>query len=183
MGRLLQGVKGPILTRRLWAQRTRRLGVTSAYARAKSAQFVARRKDSLHKRYARFCSPGNREEGKTRKDLQRTARTTYNKERHKWPCHNVYNVHHCHLSLESSQCPHPSQLNYIYNFIYLSPVPTALHCPSLRSTTAHALQSPLLILSIALNALIIFFQLFLGILEVLCRLPCGLMCRVTCPKD
>ena len=53
--------------------------VTSAYARAKSAQFVARRKDSMHRRYARFCSPGNREEDKTRKDLQRTARTTYNR--------------------------------------------------------------------------------------------------------
>ena len=34
-----------------------------------------------------------------------------------------------------------SQLNYIYNIIYLSPVPTALHCPFLRSTTAHALHS------------------------------------------
>ena len=34
-----------------------------------------------------------------------------------------------------------SQLNYIYKIIYLSPVPSTLHCPFLRSTTAHALQS------------------------------------------
>ena len=33
---------------------------------SKSAQFVARRKDSLHRRYAQFCSTGNREEDKTR---------------------------------------------------------------------------------------------------------------------
>ena len=134
--------------------------VTSAYARAKSAQFVARRKDSLHRRYAQFCSPGDREEDKTRKRfLQRTARTTYNKEKHQWPYHNVYNVH----QLKYHHGNHPnvhvsaSQLNYIYKIIYLSPVPTALHCPFLCSTTAHALQSPLLILSIALNASIIFF--------------------------
>ena len=87
------------------------------------------------------------------------------------------------ISLGPSQFPHLRlQSNYIYNIIYLFPVPAALHCPILCSTKAHALQSPLLILSIALNALIILSDLLLGILEVLLGFPRGFMCRVTSPK-
>ena len=122
----------------------------SAYARAKSAQFVARRKDSLHRRYAQFCSTGNREEDKTRNPYTHTARTTYNKERHQWPCHNVYNVHQlnshwvhpnvrirvsiklhlqCHLSIASSHCtalPIPSQHHSPRTTV---PPPYSQHCP------------------------------------------------------
>ena len=78
------------------------------------------------------------------------------RKRHQWPCHFVYNVHKCNIIGFIPIPASASQLDYIYNVIYLFPVPSALHCPFLCSTTAHALQSPLLILSIALNALIIF---------------------------
>ena len=45
------------------------------------------------------------------------------------------------ISLGPSQFPHLRlQSNYIYNIIYLFPVPAALHCPILCSTKAHALQ-------------------------------------------
>ena len=38
-----------------------------------------------------------------------------------------------------------------------------------------ALQSPPLKLSIVLNAAVVLRELFLGVLEIVLRLPCGLM--------
>ena len=46
---------------------------------------------------------------KTRPEIltTHTARTTYNKERHQWPCHNVYNVHNCNSHWVHPNVPHP----------------------------------------------------------------------------